>query len=112
MLFLTQFYCQQIKRIRDMDLTCLICNYQSCIEIVLNSYRSESKIPFQEEYLTCSTTPEDWKKIEDKFCTRLNAPHAIGALDGKHIVMKKPKKSGSEYYNYKGFYFPDAASPG
>ena len=58
---------------------------------------------FQKEYLTCPTDSTDWKKVE-KFRTIWNVPHAVGTLDGKHIAMKKPKKSRSEYYNYKGFF--------
>ena len=30
--------------------------------------------------------------------------HCLGALDGKHIVVRCPKKAGSIYYNYKGFH--------
>ena len=59
---------------------------------------------FQHEYLVCPTDPEDWKKIEERFRNRWNVPHACGALDGKHIAIKKPKKSGSEYFNYKGYF--------
>ena len=50
---------------------------------------------FHHEYLMCPTDPEDWKKIKERFRNRWNVPHAVGALDRKHIGKKKPKKSGS-----------------
>ena len=52
----------------------------------------------------CPTDPEDWKKIEERFKNRWNVRHAVSALEGKHIAIRKPKKSGSEYFNYKGYF--------
>ena len=52
----------------------------------------------------CPPDPEDWKKIEERLRNSWNVPHAVSTLDGKHIAIKKPKKSGNEYFNYKGYF--------
>ena len=59
---------------------------------------------YMPDVMTCPTTPERWRAISDKFLKRWNFPHTCGALDGKHIACKCPPKSGSQYFNYKGFY--------
>ena len=59
---------------------------------------------FTREYLKCPTTPDEWKELEREFRIRWNVPHALGALDGKHVALKKLKNTGALYHNYKGFF--------
>jgi hypothetical protein len=47
---------------------------------------------------------ENWMKIARGFLERANFPNCIGAIDGKHIRIIKPKDSGSLYYNYKSYF--------
>lgn len=47
---------------------------------------------------------DDWKKIEKMFFQRWNFPRCIGAIDGKHVTIKRPPCSGSVYFNYKKTY--------
>ena len=57
-----------------------------------------------EEYLRPPTSSEEWKNISEEFLKLWNFPHCIGAIDGKHIAIQCPGNSGSQYYNYKGFF--------
>ena len=45
---------------------------------------------------------EDWVRIANEFEQKWNFPNCVGAVDGKHVVLKSPAKSGSMFYNYKG----------
>lgn len=50
------------------------------------------------------STPEEWMAISEGFEKQWNFPHCVGSMDGKHITLQCPIKSGSDYYNYKSFF--------
>lgn len=49
-------------------------------------------------------TRQTFHQIARDFLQIWNAPNVIGCIDGKHIRVKCPAKSGSMYFNYKQFF--------
>lgn len=49
-------------------------------------------------------TEDKWMDVANGFKTRAQFPNCLGAIDGKHIRLFKPAKSGSSYYNYKNYF--------
>ena len=55
----------------------------------------------KDEYLQQPKTKEHWKQIAQEFQSKWQFPHAVGAIDGKHINLRAPPNSASVYFNYK-----------
>lgn len=68
--------------------------YETCVAIWSTMQESHLGTP----------TKGDFYRIAHDFERVWQFPHCIGALDGKHIRIKCPPNSGSNFYNYKGYF--------
>ncbi|XP_064117663.1 putative nuclease HARBI1 [Macrobrachium nipponense] len=59
---------------------------------------------YKPEVLKCLKTAEAWNNVAKRFASKWNYFNSVGALDGKHVAIKKPKDGGSLYFNYKKFH--------
>ena len=50
------------------------------------------------------TTENEWMDVAHNYERIWNFDHCVGAMDGKHITVQAPSNTGSDYYNYKGFF--------
>ncbi|XP_055020896.1 uncharacterized protein LOC129412060 [Boleophthalmus pectinirostris] len=55
----------------------------------------------REDYLKTPSTISEWKAVAKDFADKWHFPHCLGAIDGKHIFIQPPAKSGSMFHNYK-----------
>ena len=53
-------------------------------------------------YMSAPENEEQWKKNSQDFKNLWQFPHVFSAIDGKHVVIEAPAKSGTLFHNYKG----------
>jgi len=41
---------------------------------------------------------QEWLGVAKQYQALWNVPHAVGAIDGKHVVLQCPRISASEYF--------------
>ncbi|XP_057715118.1 uncharacterized protein LOC130930875 isoform X2 [Corythoichthys intestinalis] len=46
-------------------------------------------------------TTDTWREVAERFWEKWNFPNCMGALDGKHIMIQAPPRSGSHFMNHE-----------
>ena len=89
---------------RYPTLACDFCINRNTIANFIPEVCEAIKLEFIDEVMDTPTDADTRREIAEEFKTKWNVPHALRALDGKNIRIRKPPKSGSTYHNYKGFF--------
>lgn len=75
---------------------------QSTISGIIREVSAALLTVLKNDFLCFPTSEEEWRIVANEFGEKWNFYNCVGAMDGKHVKIDPPLKSGSLYYNYKG----------
>ena len=55
----------------------------------------------EKSFIKAPDSEKEWLAIAAEFNDKWNFPHCLGAIDGKHVLIQAPARSGSNFFNYK-----------
>lgn len=74
---------------------------QNTISGIIREVCAALVIFLKDDFLRFPTSEDEWRVVAHEFGEKWNFYNCVGAMDGKHVKIDCPLKSGSLYYNYK-----------
>ena len=97
--------CVTLQYVVTGDAVTIAANYRinptSISRIIKETTKVIRNVFLDKGFLKTPNSAKEWEKIVQSFENKWNFRHCLGAIDGKHIIMQAPAKSGSLSYNYK-----------
>nr|XP_034194023.1 protein ALP1-like [Osmia lignaria] len=59
---------------------------------------------FHNVFFQIPQNEDEWKIVTKDYNEKWNFPNCVGAMDEKHVSIQAPLNSGTEFFNYKGFF--------
>ncbi len=82
----------------------MVSEWHNSICVLIAEVSSAIVDAYHEEVIVTPTTTDDWMVIANTNSRRWQYHHCLGAIDGKHVAIRKPMNAGSYYFNYKNFH--------
>ena len=82
-------------------LTCYRISKTSVSRIIKETAGALRKILSEKRFTKAPSSKEEWVEIENHFERKRYFGNCISAIDGKHVLMQAPARSGSYFFNYK-----------
>ena len=71
----------------------------NAVSYIIKGYCNDLVDELVPVFVKTPSSEQEWLEISKTFETRWNYPHALGAIDGKHVTIRKPRNAGCHYYN-------------